>query len=590
MLFINRNEIQIVGKPKADRVKSDKVVPQPEEKTKKQKKKGSAGKSAGMVAFSEEMTIKQVEEIVAKANVELKKVQKQHSAAQKLYDKATTAKNAANVDHRACRIQLGDLRSAHAQASTSTDRDALSKTIEAAEAQLNNMYHTRVKVTGSKKNEAYVNIERLDRELRRLKGTVYSGNKILQANGAFAKSVNKKDKISLDGFERGKADLDNITLDVKALFADDTAAGKKTRVGFSGSDCGLVFMKASTAMSGKCAVEMTTNFAIACRNRFEVLQPDSSDSITDDESNGETEERPSTVSMINANVVPFKPHPKVDTVRGKKLKEITKIREHQRIRNRATKHQMWTDTITVNINGADVQIKTPKESYEALKELKRPEAILDHEELLKRAQTRRQIRGHLQAFQNARRRTNQRRTSSQRKWRAWSELAANELRLMKQQAMQDSPCIEAVEVIDKHTGWCSHCNKVHTASTVGGHLAHATECPHVAKKHFDTKLLYFEGKEGKGTNSPFGGHDRWTGNKMGNLLAMYLLYFGVPEDFTSCTCSYCSHRLEQARRTIIKKGKPVQVRVHGMLECRNPNCEAFKHGHAIKKRDAESSM
>jgi hypothetical protein len=133
-----------------------------------------------------------------------------------------------------------------------------------------------------------------------------------------------------------------------------------------------------------------------------------------------------------------------------------------------------------------------------------------------------------------------------------------------------------------------------------GKICASKECPVIAESLVDTVSLYFEGKEGRSVGSPFGGHDRWTGNKIGKLMALSTIVFGVPEPFSSCTCSLCGHRIQKGARSVVKKKKCkdkdeyrfeiATTRVNGTLECQNPKCIAFQHGRSLKTRDAESGL
>ena len=278
-------------------------------------------------------------------------------------------------------------------------------------------------------------------------------------------------------------------------------------------------------------------------------------------------------------------------MRSRRLKETTLVREHRRKRNRAAKHQKWTSDLSIDINGKIKTLVTPKDAYEALKEVPRPEGLLKREDLLKRHEIRRALRARLQEFQNTRKRTNERRTLRMRKSRAWALLAEQERTLMLRQAMLDARSKQAEDVIDSSTGFCDECKKVHVNTYLFGEkLSHVTECPKIAKANFDTVLVYFEGKEGTCANSRHKGHDRWGGNKLGGMLSKSMLYVGVPEPFTSRTCSSCSHRVREAYRTVIKNGKAARVKVHGILECQNPMCIDVKRGRAMKKRDSESGI
>jgi hypothetical protein len=249
----------------------------------------------------------------------------------------------------------------------------------------------------------------------------------------------------------------------------------------------------------------------------------------------------------------------------------------------------------VEYNDEQIEIVSPKKAYETLKDVQRPEGMLKAKQILERDQLRNKFRGRLQEFENSRARTHDRRTLSIKKTRAYGLLEARERLRMLFEAMKDSPCFEAQDVIDRTTSECTHCHKYHYAPcALGEGLTLYPECPKMAQAHFETLLLYFEGKEGRCVNSPFGGHDRWTGNKLGKMLALNTIVFGVPEPFSSCTCYFCGDRVQKGLRSIVKQRKNkngVEIaasRVNGTLECRNPECIAFKLGLSLKTRDAES--
>ena len=548
---------------------------------------GSAGNSAGLIMFADGMTVEEVQAIVTETCAKKDAMAKDLNSAQRAFNAATKSKNEVNVIFRKIRIRLNDLKAKLGTISSPQESADLQNDVDRIETERDVLYRDRLKPVRDTKRRAYDTYQKLDQLNRQYKSVIYAGQKILQSNGALDKSAKKTDRISLVGLKKGSVDLEKAGINIKKLFTVDVLAGKEKRVGVGGSDRGHVYMNASSAMGGRRAIEKVKEFAIACKNRFEVLADMADKNVSDAMSVDEDDDNNGRHQYDCVHVVVFKPNPDVNKVRGKKLKELTHVRENRRSMNRAAKRP-WRNPVIID---KKTTAESPKDAYKILKDLKRPETTLDPLEIKRRQDVRKKVRGPLQLFQNTPRRSNQRRTLSMRKRRIYTLLANQERLLMLRQAEEELPCEEARAVIDKCTGWCSRCNKVHIAHTAfRENEAHVIECPKIADEKFETTLLYFEGKEGIGSSSPFGGHDRWAGNTTAKILSQTALVLKTPEHGSSCNCSFCAHRLQQAWRTIVKDGKLVKKRVHGMLECRNPDCPAVKRGRAIKMRDGESSM
>jgi hypothetical protein len=277
------------------------------------------------------------------------------------------------------------------------------------------------------------------------------------------------------------------------------------------------------------------------------------------------------------------------SLRSRRGKEVTHIRRNARIRDRVAKKELDAP-IKINHGGKQHEIKSPAEAMEFLKEnTKTVESIQSVQALVANEKTRRKFKGVINGFVNGRRRKHEKRTQIDRLRKFWSLLGAQEHYWAKEAARKDDPCVEAQDVMHED-GWCEGCKKHHVFNSVGERLRHCTECPKIADELKPTTCILFHGKAGKCTNSPFGGHDRWTGKKSGKMIALHMLDILTPEDFSSTRDPYCGHRVEEAKRSVVKNGKIVKCNVHGALECQNPNCIAFKAHHTIQKRDELSSM
>ena len=277
----------------------------------------------------------------------------------------------------------------------------------------------------------------------------------------------------------------------------------------------------------------------------------------------------------------FEAHPKAHSVRGRHLKQITHVRRNQESFKADAKTE-WDSPINVTIGGKNIEVKSPQAAYDALKQLDRPEKILSAAELCKREDVRRKLRKQLQLFQNSRKRSHEKRTKNVRLWKCWSSMAALEGHLAMEAGVAS---IDSPPTVDQRDGWCESCKTHHILNTYGQPLKHHRFCPKAMKP---TRVIMFEGKEGRGVGSPFGGHVNWGGNKLSKLTALRMVNMQTAEHGSSCNCSYCGHRVVKANRSVVRDGKIVSIQVNGTLECRNPECPAFQNGHALKKRDGES--
>ncbi|KAI8363414.1 hypothetical protein B0O80DRAFT_372813, partial [Mortierella sp. GBAus27b] len=98
------------------------------------------------------------------------------------------------------------------------------------------------------------------------------------------------------------------------------------------------------------------------------------------------------------------------------------------------------------------------------------------------------------------------------------------------------------------------------------------------------------GNAGTCVGSRIGGHARRGGKKLRKKHQQHCVVAIQDEYRTSKVCIYCFQEVRPARSRRIIQGKEKMVRVHGALECSNPNCPAFREGYTIRPRDAHAAV
>jgi hypothetical protein len=139
-------------------------------------------------------------------------------------------------------------------------------------------HHTQlfknVRATSNTKKSLYRPWQDTAQKIRELKERIYIANKILQNNGVVGNEAsNNSETFTLPPVcGVGLWDVEKNSLPVFETLMNHGNNGPKTvRLGIGGSDLGHVFMNTSVAVGGKKALEIAQRFAIACKNRFEVL-------------------------------------------------------------------------------------------------------------------------------------------------------------------------------------------------------------------------------------------------------------------------------------------------------------------------------
>ena len=379
------------------------------------------------------------------------------------------------------------------------------------------------------------------------------------------------------------------------------------RVGITTNDPGHVYMMTFKGFGGNEAIRKTQEFGLQLSNRFSVLNDSVSgpsdasgtddtenlaDNIDDATSAGESDksdiEDPMDADDDNADIPPKPPDKpealqrKATSIRGAHLKNFCGHYRHRQRRKKAAQREIKAP-FSVVIGEKKFTIQTVKDAQQFLKKIE-PNIALSTAELRELAQLRGLVQDIMIDFNNSNARNREKRTQKLRLVEGWARLAAKMRHEAKEAAIRDKPCPDA-QTVDPTTGECSKCCKVHVQDHYGGNLSHAKECPHIANKLMTTRLYIVDGLAGRCFNSPFGGADRWNGNKLVNSASKHTVTIMAPEDGSSSHCRICSYPLECAKRTIIDKNGIVKVtEAHGTLECRNPHC-----AEGLKKRDDESS-
>ena len=89
--------------------------------------------------------------------------------------------------------------------------------------------------------------------------------------------------------------------------------------------------------------------------------------------------------------------------------------------------------------------------------------------------------------------------------------------------------------------------------------------------------IQFMGMAGFGVNSPFGGHDRWTGSKVYKNFCKFkdCIGIGTDEYMTSQTCDGCGSQLDTAKRSYFQDGVRKSKPSNGTKICHNHSCPSF---------------
>ena len=95
-----------------------------------------------------------------------------------------------------------------------------------------------------------------------------------------------------------------------------------------------------------------------------------------------------------------------------------------------------------------------------------------------------------------------------RKKRAYQNLAAELVYRMRTRVQENEPDIDS-KTVSSLDGFCTECNVHHINSTGSSGIVHCLECPRTMKPIVN---IQFMGMAGFGVNSPFDGHERWTGS------------------------------------------------------------------------------
>jgi hypothetical protein len=146
--------------------------------------------------------------------------------------------------------------------------------------------------------------------------------------------------------------------------------------------------------------------------------------------------------------------------------------------------------------------------------------------------------------------------------------------------------IEASQVSTKD-GWCETCECHHIARSAGNPFSYPQECP---KSRPFLLPIMLVGTAGTGVGLRIGGHFRRGGGKLREHHRQHCP-IGMTDEFRSSqTCVYCFQQVSLARSRRFIGGKIKTTKVHGAVECTNPQCPSFKANYTIKPRDPHSAV
>jgi len=152
----------------------------------------------------------------------------------------------------------------------------------------------------------------------------------------------------------------------------------------------------------------------------------------------------------------------------------------------------------------------------------------------------------------------------------------------------------------KHNGFCTLCQTHHRPALVTEmitdqsgqkkercRLRHLQHCPKTAPIVIP---LFLHGAAGMGIGSRLKGNAKMGGSKIPERHMQHGIVAKTNENMSSRTCPFCFRLVRLARGRRIRKGEAKLVRVHGAIECINPDCISARCGYGHRPRDSNAAL
>ncbi|GJJ75259.1 hypothetical protein EMPS_07617 [Entomortierella parvispora] len=287
--------------------------------------------------------------------------------------------------------------------------------------------------------------------------------------------------------------------------------------------------------------------------------------------------------------------------------KVSNIRHHGGLtRQSQVRSKMVTETTIPGMAGPE----TIYEVYTKLADTSITRASTSH--AIEEAQElRRRVRKDLRKFENSKKMQSLRHYKELRLRRAYDRIAAKERKAFSRQAnitadasllpsSLQSPLIPSLLITApprlQTNGFCLKCGIHHRPEPTLDRtsperprmsLQHLEACP---KSRPVVIPLMLHGDAGLGVGSRLKGHSKMGGNKVPERHMRYTPVAKTPEHKSSQTCPFCFQLVRLARARRKKDGEMRLVRVHGAIECTNPDCESYKVGYTQRGRDTNAAV
>ncbi|KAI8350218.1 hypothetical protein B0O80DRAFT_375681, partial [Mortierella sp. GBAus27b] len=100
----------------------------------------------------------------------------------------------------------------------------------------------------------------------------------------------------------------------------------------------------------------------------------------------------------------------------------------------------------------------------------------------------------------------------------------------------------------------------------------------------------FVGAAGTGIGSRFKGNFRLGGGRIREQHRQFGTVIITDEHMTSQRCCFCFTKTRPGRARRMVDGTQKIVNLHGVKECTNPTCPAFRYGYTTRPRDSQACV
>ncbi|GJJ74279.1 hypothetical protein EMPS_06637 [Entomortierella parvispora] len=382
-----------------------------------------------------------------------------------------------------------------------------------------------------------------------------------ESNGELSESVTSKFSSTPSLLRRGCLDsvestsIDSLVKDIETNNADQR--NRRIVLVPGGTDPGAHVLFNT--------VPITENKLIELRNRFEILSNEGAESEQD------PEEGVQSIDQIRF------PDPHQVTV--KHIRHHAGLVKQSRFRKKLIAAN--AEVRKAHADLADNSIRRANSSH----------AIEQAQE------TRRNCRTTLRSFEKSRRMKNLRRRTELQLRNTYDKVAAAERDAFKRVVNVDSNSLQTSgEPSYPSTGYCTDCRTHHRPEFVvdpsaprGRRLVlkHVNQCPRASPI---VMPLMLHGAAGSGVGSRLKGHSKMGGNKIPEKHLRYTPVLKTNEHKSSQLCPFCFSQIRLVRARRNKNGVMRLVRVHGAIQCTNPDCPSFKVGYADRGRDTNAAV